>query len=102
MPCNSSIIKTVKVTGLLSSFDPFFQYVSDAHDISPGISLTGEQHTFKRRVLNWCQALATPAIFYSHWQLDILKAVLRQKSKAVASVAMCPQYLQHVPKSSIR
>ena len=40
--------------------------------------------------------LATPAIFYSHWQLEILKAVLRQKSKAVALIARCPQYLQRV------
>ena len=46
--------------------------------------------------------VATPAIFYSHRQLDILKAVLLQKSKAVARVARCPQYLQHVAKSSIR
>ena len=45
---------------------------------------------------------ATPAIFYLHWQLDILKAVLRQKSKAVALVAKCPQYLLHAAKSSIR
>ena len=32
--------------------------------------------------------MATPAIFYSHWQLDILKAVLQQKSNVVARVAM--------------
>ena len=51
---------------------------------------------------NTITAMVTPAIFYSHWQLDILKAALRQKSKAVARVARCPQYLQHVAKSSIR
>ena len=39
-------------------------------------------------------AVATPAIFYSHWQLDIPKAVLRQKSRAVAHVTRFPQYLQ--------
>ena len=42
--------------------------------------------------------MATHAIFYSHWQLDILKAVLRLESKAVARLARCPQYLQHVVK----
>ena len=36
--------------------------------------------------------------FYSHWQLDILKIVLRQNSKVVALVARCSQYLQHVAK----
>ena len=45
--------------------------------------------------------MAAP-IFYSHWQLDILKAVLRLNSKLVARVARCSQYLQHVAKSSIR
>ena len=45
-----------------------------------------------------CKVVATPAIFYSHWQLDILKLVLRLKSKVVARVARCPQYLQHVAK----
>ena len=46
--------------------------------------------------------MAAPAIFYSHWQLDLLKTVLRQKSKFVARVARCPQYLQRVAKSSVR
>ena len=45
------------------------------------------------------KAAATPAIFYSDWQFDILKAILRQKPKVVARVARCPQYLQHVAKS---
>ena len=48
------------------------------------------------------QTVATSAIFYSRLQLDILNAVLRQKSKVVACVAKCPQYLQHVAKSSTR
>ena len=43
-------------------------------------------------------ATATPAIFFSQWQLDILKAVLQQKSNAAARIARCPQYLQHVAK----
>ena len=34
--------------------------------------------------------MATPTISYSHWQVGILKAVLRQKPKAVARVARCP------------
>ena len=41
-------------------------------------------------VLPTFKPLAAPAIFYSHWQLDILKAILCQKSKAVPSVARCP------------
>ena len=48
------------------------------------------------------KAVATSVIFCSHWQLDILKVVLRQKSKAVACVAKCSQYLRHVAKSSIQ
>ena len=32
------------------------------------------------------KAVATPAIFYSHWKLEILNNVLLQKSKAVARV----------------
>ena len=47
-------------------------------------------------------AVARPAIFYSHWQLNFVKAVLRLKSKLVArAAARCPQYLQHVAKSSV-
>ena len=47
-------------------------------------------------------AVATSVIFCPHWQLDILKAVLRQTSKTVVRLARCPQYLEHVAKSSIR
>ena len=48
------------------------------------------------------KVVATRAIFYSHQQLGISKTVLRQKSKALAFAARCPQYVQHVGKSSIR
>ena len=40
-------------------------------------------------------AVATPAILYSHWKLNILKAVLRLKSKVVACVARCFQFLKY-------
>ena len=38
-------------------------------------------------VIVYCKRAATHAIFYSHWQLDTLKTVLRLESKAVARVA---------------
>ena len=54
------------------------------------------------RSSNPFKALATPGIFYSHWQLDILKAVMQQKSKTIALVAGCLQHLQNVAKRSTR
>ena len=48
------------------------------------------------------KAVATPAMFCSYWQLNILKVVLSQTSKTVAHVTRCPQYLQLVANSSIR
>ena len=48
------------------------------------------------KISNVCQTrlaglkiAATPAIFYSYWQLDIVKSVLRQKSKVVTDVVRC-------------
>ena len=54
------------------------------------------QAYFTSKISNVCQIRLTgakiaarPAIFYLYWQLDIVKSVLRQKSKVVTDVARC-------------
>ena len=42
--------------------------------------------------------MATPVIFYSYWQLNNLKAVLRQQLKAFGSVVRCHQYFNMLQK----